>query len=160
VLTAIEEGTIRSSSFFSAAIGMKSVPIWRSSPPSWKVVSEGFIAPASSREMSSTAPRIVSTDSSEDSILVAASPTSPRPAFSMSEAQYSRAALSGCRMSWPAAARKRVFPRLASSASICACASSSLTRVSSAVRLFTRCSRVSLTRFSARSDSTRAVMSA
>ena len=78
---------MRRSSFFSAAIGMKSVPIWRSSPPSWNTVSDGFMAPASRREMSSTAPRIVSTDSSDDSMLVAASPTSPLPAFSISEAQ-------------------------------------------------------------------------
>ena len=52
-----------------AAIGWKSVPIWRSSPSSRNTVSAGFIAPASSREMSSTAPRMVSTDSSEDSML-------------------------------------------------------------------------------------------
>ena len=45
-----------SSSFFSAASGWKSVPIWRSSPSSRKTVSTGFMAPASSREMSSTAP--------------------------------------------------------------------------------------------------------
>ena len=66
-----------SSSFFSAAIGMKSVPIWRSSPSSWNTVSDGFMAPASRREMSSTAPRMVSTDSSEDSMLAAASAVSP-----------------------------------------------------------------------------------
>jgi len=37
--------------------------------------------------MSSTAPRMVSTDSSEDSMFTAASPAAPLPAFSISEAQ-------------------------------------------------------------------------
>ena len=56
---------------------MKSVPIWRISSPSLNTVSDGFMAPASRREMSSTAPRMVSTDSSEDSMLAAASAVSP-----------------------------------------------------------------------------------
>ena len=43
----------------------------------------GFIAPASRREMSSTAPRIVSTDSREDSMLPTASRIGPFGAFSM-----------------------------------------------------------------------------
>ena len=75
------------SSFFSAASGWKSVPIWRSSPSSRNAVSTGFIAPASSLDMSSTAPSMVSTDSSEDSMLAAASPADPLPAFSISDAQ-------------------------------------------------------------------------
>ena len=87
VHTVSEDGTMVRSSRFSAAIGWKSVPIWRSSPSSLNTVSAGFMAPASRREMSSTAPRIVSTNSSEDSMLAAASLASPLRAFSISEAQ-------------------------------------------------------------------------
>ena len=68
VWTTSEDGTMVSSSFFSAASGWKSVPIWRSSPSSRNTVSTGFMAPASSLDMSSTAPSMVSTDSSEDSM--------------------------------------------------------------------------------------------
>ena len=87
VCTQTVDGTITRSSFFAAAIGWKSLPIWRSSPSRRKFVSAGFIAPVSSREMSSTAPRIASTESSEDSMFVAASEMPPAPAFSISEEQ-------------------------------------------------------------------------
>ena len=91
VCTVSDDGTMTSSSFFSAAIGWKSVPIWRSSPSSRKTVSAGFMAPASSREMSSTAPRMVSTDSSEDSMLAAASPVAPcRPSRSATSNRAAR----------------------------------------------------------------------
>ncbi len=51
-----------------SASGWKSVPICLSRSSRRNTVSAGFIAPASRREMSSTAPRMVSTDSSEDSM--------------------------------------------------------------------------------------------
>ena len=87
VMTPSDDGMIFRPSFFSAASGRKSLPIWPSSPPRLKAVSSGFNAPASSREMSSTAPKMVSTDSSEDSMLMAALPAGPLPAFSISEEQ-------------------------------------------------------------------------
>ena len=62
-------------------------------------------------------------------------------------------------MSWLAAARKRVFEMLASSASALARPSSALSRVSSSVRSRTRRSSVSLARSSASAASTLGVMS-
>ncbi len=73
VITTMLDGTMRRRRFFSRASGWKSVPIWRSRPSRLKTVACGFMAPASRREMSSTAPRIASTESSAESMLAAAS---------------------------------------------------------------------------------------
>ena len=62
-------------------------------------------------------------------------------------------------MSWLAAARKRVFEMLASSAALFASASSELRRVSSSVRSRTRFSSVALARSSASAASNDGVTS-
>jgi hypothetical protein len=62
-------------------------------------------------------------------------------------------------MSWLAAARKRVFEMLASSALLLASANSEFSRVSSSVRSRTRFSRVALARSSASAASKEGVTS-
>ncbi len=101
----------------------------------------GLNAPASSLEMSSSAS---SRDSTAPRLASILPPRSLPGSRSIIAAVNSRAACSGCRRSWLAAAMKRVLPRLAASAS-------ARLASSSAVRSTTRCSSVSAARRSSRS---------
>ena len=67
--TASEHGTKVSSSPLARASGANSTSIWRINSSMRKLANSGRIAPVSSREMSSSAPKISSTASSEASIL-------------------------------------------------------------------------------------------
>ena len=64
-----EQGTYRRSRPFSRASGENSTSSWRSISSMRKLTNSGRIAPVSSREMSSSAPKISSTASSEASTL-------------------------------------------------------------------------------------------
>ena len=83
--TLSEQGTKVSSRPFSRASGANSTSSWRSSSSMRKLTSSGLIAPVSSREMSSSAPKISSTASSEASTLATRRPSSPLPCRSTSE---------------------------------------------------------------------------
>ena len=155
--TSLQGMKVRSSPL-AAARGAYSRSIWRISSSMRKLANSGRNAPVSSREMSSSAPKISSTASSEASIL-STRRRSSRPPRSIRLVTYSRAALSGCKMSWLAAARNLVLEILAASASPLACSSAALSRVNSSVRSRTRRSSVSFDRSSASAASTLAVMS-
>ncbi len=84
VFTTMLEGTTRSLRPFFRAIGVKSVAIWLKSLSRRNTETSGLSAPVSSRDISSTIPRMASTDSSEESMLRASWLVSARPSFSVS----------------------------------------------------------------------------
>ena len=77
--TASELGTNLSRNRFSCASGANSTSSWRNRSPTRKLTISGFIAPVSRREMSSSAPKISSTASSEASMLPTSCASSPSP---------------------------------------------------------------------------------
>ncbi len=148
VFTTSDEGTTRRRSFFARAIGVKSVADLLQQTVETEGRSDcGFIAPASRREMSSTAPRMFSTDSSEESILptqlavgAVAEPLHQRGGVEPRRVERLQDVVAGAP---PGSASCRDWlPRPGA----CALRQLALTRVSSAVRSATRCSSVSLAR--------------
>ncbi|MOA51174.1 hypothetical protein D3C78_1742870 [compost metagenome] len=83
--TVSEVGMTTRSRFFSCAIGAKSVSMRFSNSFSGTDVMRAFIEPVSRREISRTAPRMVSTDSSAESILWTRSLSPEAPSRSTSE---------------------------------------------------------------------------
>ena len=133
--------TTTSSTSRRAATGAKAVPSDSNIGCSANGRFSGLKAPASSLEMSSSAS---SSDSTAPRLASILPPRSLPGSRSIIAAVNRRAACSGCRRSWLAAAMKRVLPRLAASAS-------ARLASSSAVRSATRCSSVSAARRSWRS---------
>ncbi len=82
---ASDVGMMTSSISFALAIGAKSVSIRLSNSSSGTDCRRGFIAPVSSREMSSTAPRMASTDSSDESMFCTSARLSESPSRSTSD---------------------------------------------------------------------------
>ncbi|MCY1221502.1 hypothetical protein D9M72_335600 [compost metagenome] len=83
--TTSEVGMTTRSRSLARAIGAKSVSMRRSRSLSGTDCSRGFIAPVSRREISSTAPRMASTDSSEESMFSTSVLLSESPSRSTSE---------------------------------------------------------------------------
>src|SRR5664279_2590635 len=113
--TTSEQVTYLSSIPLAAASGENSSSIWRISSSMRKLANSGRMAPVSSRDMSSSAPKISSTASRDASMLSIRRRSSRPPWRSIRLVTSSRAALSGGRMSWRAAARNLVLEILAAS---------------------------------------------